>query len=280
MWCIDGTFKISPKNFYQVIIITCRIYNRYFPVTYIMLPNKLEETYVYAFQVLLDHLVEVKIKFIITDFEIGLSNACKKVFKEAKIRLCLFHLSQSIWRKVQKFGLVTEYKEDPHLRNCIKMLLCLCFVEQTQIKKHFQYLIDYTKVYCREKIYNILEYFKSCYIGEKSKYKYEEWSCYERLYNQIPLTTNINESFNNVCSKFIGCSHPSIANLITELRLKDYEINKKITESMVVYDKNDLQKIYYSTKYNSLKRVMDNENSYFGCDFLIALCAVYQFGLN
>lgn len=39
-WLCDGTFKSSPKEFKQLFIIHCSLYERYLPMIYVLLPGK------------------------------------------------------------------------------------------------------------------------------------------------------------------------------------------------------------------------------------------------
>lgn len=44
------------------------------------------------------------------DFELAAIKAIKAVFQDSLIRLCLFHFTQSLWRKLQELGLSGLYK--------------------------------------------------------------------------------------------------------------------------------------------------------------------------
>ena len=51
-----------------------------------------------------------KLKTFQIDFEIGMIVAKKDLFGYyTEIKRCLFHFGKSIWRQVQKFGLVHDY---------------------------------------------------------------------------------------------------------------------------------------------------------------------------
>lgn len=104
-------------------------------LVYILLSNKSETTYVQAFETL-KNLLEIKVKYVVTDFELGLFNSIENVFK-CRINGCLFHLGQSIYRKVQKMGLSTAYRNNPALRNVIKSLLNFAYVPAEDVVDFF-----------------------------------------------------------------------------------------------------------------------------------------------
>lgn len=51
---------------------------------------------------------------IFIDFEIAVIEAVNYILPLTQVHGCLFHFTQSIWRKVQEFGLVNEYKIQIH----------------------------------------------------------------------------------------------------------------------------------------------------------------------
>jgi len=54
-------------------------------------------------------LSELKLKTISIGFEQSMIQAIEFVFVDINIQCCYYHLSQSIWRKVQNIGLATKY---------------------------------------------------------------------------------------------------------------------------------------------------------------------------
>ena len=108
-WLIDGTFKMAPSSFTQLISIHGFIVAKSYPLVYILLQTKKESAYKNAFEYL-KTLIEYVPVTIITDFECGLINACQTVFHGSKAAGCLFHFGQANWRKIQQCGLVQPYK--------------------------------------------------------------------------------------------------------------------------------------------------------------------------
>ena len=110
---IDATFKVAPKNFYQVLNILAYNDNTKFiaPVCFILMTNKSYNSYIKIFQeikfLLENYDLPWKyndVKFM-CDFEKSLMNSLKKEFKNSKINGCYFHYIKSLWKKVRKLGL-------------------------------------------------------------------------------------------------------------------------------------------------------------------------------
>ncbi len=97
---IDGTFKIVPFGFYQMIVFHTIFLGRTYPIIYCLVMNKRESTYLKVFNKVKE-ITDIKPKLLITDFEKGLINSSKAVFSVADNKLCFFHFSQSIWRRIQ-----------------------------------------------------------------------------------------------------------------------------------------------------------------------------------
>ncbi|EGY29180.1 MULE transposase [Candidatus Regiella insecticola 5.15] len=63
------------------------------------------------------------------DFEIGMIMAIKELFgHQTKIKGCLFHFGQSIWRKVQNVGLSEEYKNNAEVKLTVRRICALALV--------------------------------------------------------------------------------------------------------------------------------------------------------
>jgi len=77
------------------------------PFVYAYLPGKSQALYSELFGVI-QRKCNGEPKFIISDFEIGAVNAYRETFTSAEAGGCLFHLTQSVYRKVQKLPAVRE----------------------------------------------------------------------------------------------------------------------------------------------------------------------------
>ena len=71
---------------------------------------------------------------ILLDFEKAALKAAVDVFPDVTPAVCLFHLGQSLWHRIQNEGL--------HIRMFTKMLLSLSFVPPEEVADSFDELND------------------------------------------------------------------------------------------------------------------------------------------
>lgn len=112
---IDGTFKCCPKYFYQLYSIHGCKNGNYVPLLFALLPSKSEECYKQMWSFIqnccLQKGFEIQPRVIHIDFERSMHNAIRVAFPTTLIDCCRFHLGQNWWRRIQKLGLSTEYKD-------------------------------------------------------------------------------------------------------------------------------------------------------------------------
>ena len=121
---VDGTFEICPRLFYQVFTINAFIHGQQFPLVYGLLPGKSRDIYHQFFMGVKEEAMNngqhISPEEIMTDFELALVQSLELEFPGARIHGCYFHFAQCLWRKVQRLGLVEEYKEDDYEQEKIK----------------------------------------------------------------------------------------------------------------------------------------------------------------
>ena len=104
--CMDGTFQITPRLFYQVFTVHAFKDGQQFPLAYCLLPGKIREVYNECFTMLMSEIS----MFFQGRSQLTLNLACYKQSSCcSQQQRCFYHYSQSIWRKVQKLGLQTMY---------------------------------------------------------------------------------------------------------------------------------------------------------------------------
>ena len=79
-----------------------------------------------------------------SDFELGIINAVKAHFSDDMVSLCLFHLCQSVHRKIQEFGLQTQYQDedDASIREAARSMYSLAFVTPKDVVA----IADYSEI--------------------------------------------------------------------------------------------------------------------------------------
>ena len=100
----DGTYKVTPKTFYQLYSIHVSLSGIAPACIYAFLPNKTEKTYHRFLEALKILAPDSRPENILLDFEQAAVQAFQKNFPETKLSGCFFHLSQSFMRKIAELG--------------------------------------------------------------------------------------------------------------------------------------------------------------------------------
>ena len=155
---MDGTFKWSPKKFYQIYNIIGKDEHSgiIIPLVFVLISNKSIELYEQVFQYikyLLDKFninIDLKDKYIMMDFEKASKKAFNKIFPEAHLWGCYFNYTKSLWKRTKKQGLV---KKDLKLDIFILIftLKLYKFINE-KVKKEF--LKSFIEAYSHKKEYN------------------------------------------------------------------------------------------------------------------------------
>jgi hypothetical protein len=108
-----------------------------FPITFALLLNKNEATYIRFLSLLcnvaLCYGVRFSLKVIQIDFEIAMINTISRVLINSEIHGCFFHYTQAIWRKVSNLRLTISFKNSPSVRKTVRQLSALPLVPYNNI---------------------------------------------------------------------------------------------------------------------------------------------------
>ena len=140
----------------------------------------------------------------------------------AVISGCFFHLSQNIWRKIQSEGLTVQYQADGEFQIKLRMLMGLAFVPEQDVPNCFKSLM----LESPEQAITVAKYFEETYIGKRfhdqcrriPQFPIKIWSIYQRVKEQLTLTTNNVEGWHNAFQTTIACSHPTICKSLKVLQ--------------------------------------------------------------
>ena len=96
-----------------------------------------------------------------SDWELALRNALKEVYPNTNVLGCWFHLTQIIWSKVQKIGLVETFKENNEFASYIRKLMSVPFLPASLIQPTYSFLQLPTNLIASEsvKLERISKYF-------------------------------------------------------------------------------------------------------------------------
>lgn len=227
---IDGTFKVTPKDYYQLFIIHIYIFGKSFPGFYILMKNKTEVSYNYVFTYLKNEF-SLEPKNFLIDFEKAVFNSLRYNFFSGNIFFCYFHYSQSIWRKISELGFRRIYFSNISFKKIIKMILVLPFFPENKIELAYKFILNQCALELKNlNLQSFLKYFENTFFGNLSERKESifsksNWNVFERVIMSLPRTTNNAEAFHRAFAQKCVVSHPNISVVIMAM-LDEEEINK------------------------------------------------------
>ncbi|KAG0429052.1 hypothetical protein DMUE_5769 [Dictyocoela muelleri] len=204
---------------------------RAYPIIYVLMKSKEESEYIRIFEKIKE-ITGIKPELIISDFEKSLNNAILKSFEFSKLQLCYFHLTQSIWRRIQFEKLANKYKNDKNFSIYIKKIMVSAFLPKEKIFDFFYKCVENYQDKNNEEIQKLNDFLAYTYFGRLDNGVYKRpifdikyWSIYERILKFEPRTTNIAEACHRVLNKNIGVINPNIALFIQKI-LEFEELNE------------------------------------------------------
>lgn len=142
---LDGTFKTCPHPYPQFFTIHGLYQDRVVPFVFVLMTGKEIGQYRQIFS-------HIKRRYnritnnqlspdrIISDFEIAMMNAAETEFPQSNSCRCLFHLCQSIWRRVQRLGLRRAYERNRNLRKFVRKVMALAYLPVLLVRANFAQL--------------------------------------------------------------------------------------------------------------------------------------------
>lgn len=209
-WYIDGTFDTAPDIFTQVLTIHGEYLGEVVPLVYALLPDKAQETYTRFMDGLLDaceklHIRRPNPEVAILDFEKAVINVLMLFFVDAVVRLCLFHLKQSAFRKIQDLGLQAAYRdeEDESVRDAFRQILGVAFVPTDDVPEAFAE----ARADIPASMEEFANYFEETYVlgrrlrGRRQRtaprFPPHQWNQHNAALHKDPRTNNSKEGWHN-----------------------------------------------------------------------------------
>ena len=231
---IDGTFKMSPKNYYQILNVWGYLKRKkiYVPLIHILMTSKTYTAYNHVFNAMLlllnDNNIEYnfKKKIITTDYERALRTSIKDIIKPKALNGCYFHFVKALWKKCREYGLTCKkLREDS-----ILLVFCLKIYPYIHNNKRNSYL---------EKLKSFING-KDPRYGKMVKYFTKNWFNNKSYnFNRISKdnfkrrTNNIVESFHRTLNKIIPHYHPKISFLADKLKFFAIKTYQKYNNALI-----------------------------------------------
>ena len=134
-WLCDGTFKICPMQFYQLITVHNQMGGFYPRCICAVLPNQLEQTYATLLKSIYTVSNYAQPPTILIDFKRAAVNIFGKAYLKSSVEGCYFHLGQAFLRKINKPGLKKAYENNCELSLDHRSISALGFVPTALVGK-------------------------------------------------------------------------------------------------------------------------------------------------
>lgn len=242
--------------------------NDVFPMVYVLTTNRTIKTYRRVIREL-KNLRLLEPNSILMDFEQASIKAFSAEFPDAIIRGCFFHLSQSVWRKVQSLGISTRYAEDAEFAIVVRFFPALAFVPPADVISVFdavcesEYFVDND-----EDLHLLADYFCEVYIGrlltrttrKQPMFPIAMWNMYSSVLTNLPRTNNNVEGWHNSFASLVDASHVNIFKFIDSLKRADVLTTKKVMEAPLNADRT--QKKKYADVTHRLQCTVEKYNTF------------------
>ncbi|KAE9525246.1 hypothetical protein AGLY_014314 [Aphis glycines] len=173
------------------------------------LPRSSQEVY----DILKDMNVKTYEESIYVDFEIAIHNTINDVWTLTKVRGCRFHLGQSWYKAIQKFGLSSEYVQNTEIGQYLTYIFGLPFLDPQSVGDCFSdELAEILPM--NEKLTKFNDYLVENFTANDSTFPPEIWA---EKSNIIHRTTNSCESFHSKFNSQFYSPHPNIFNFLNIL---------------------------------------------------------------
>ena len=144
----DGTYRSVSNIFATLYTLHTVIDNISYPIFFVLTSNEQKKIFKRIFTFIKQHLPRFDANCVAhVDCQLAAIGAFLDVF-QCKIKLCLFHQNQAVWRAVSRFGLAAPYntKTNIMLHVWIRRLLSLPFLSAEVIENDFEELFEHDAI--------------------------------------------------------------------------------------------------------------------------------------
>ena len=217
----DGTFRVVPKGFKQLLIFMAYLdgYDVYVPVFYVLIPGKLQKLYKVAIQGIIDACDgRLQLSTFTADFEQAILNTARALFSDAPLIGCLFHWKQALRRKLLELRVPKAVIHQLlGVENSLMDLLTVIPIPEIVVKGILYIHAHFNEQGNEEKFNSFWSYFVNTWIRE---YPADLWNFTRSPSardNMVNRTNNPLERYNRTLNQAFPCAHPTMDHFITTI---------------------------------------------------------------
>jgi hypothetical protein len=223
VWHTDGTFKTSPKFFYQTSTIHAWLFNEMHPCLFAYLPNKTQATYLTSFMQIREQRPfeqQKKPKTIMSDFEAAVINALQLAFPWAEVKGCLFHWGKAQYTNIVAKGLGTAYRTNYDVYHWCQLFKGLPHLPEHRVLDGVRYIYSVMPSEPPQ-LMDYFHYFVDTWIN--GDFPIKLWNHFNTT---TPRTNNHLEGFNLKLLAESDSTNPSIFSSINHVKNIEFEVSK------------------------------------------------------
>ena len=151
------------------------------------------------------------------DFEQACLQAVRTACPMTTVLGCLFHCSQSIWRKTQGVGLAADCKDNAEIRMFLRRLAALSWVPLA--RQDDAWLLITATAPDDPRVEGLIDYFVKTWLDDIAPvFSRHVWNHYAHMNEESARTNNCAEGFHLAINKLAGTTHPNVFQLVQMLR--------------------------------------------------------------
>ena len=179
---VDATYKTVRRPFYQLFTVHCFVksgtYMKQVPLCFILMSRRRRIDYEAVLRGIVSLVPNLNVNTVVSDFEAALWVGIRNILPDVRMRGCLFHFDQCVYRKMLTIGLKTDYILDINTRELCKQLMALPLLPAEHIPTMFDRLVsEVEKAENIPKCQELVDYFRKTWI-ESNLFPIESWCWY------------------------------------------------------------------------------------------------------
>uniref|UniRef100_A0A7E4W694 MULE domain-containing protein n=2 Tax=Panagrellus redivivus TaxID=6233 RepID=A0A7E4W694_PANRE len=245
-WAGDGQFSHIPKNMMQLYTIGILVQHNFIPCCFIFMADRVIPTYERVFDKIFQQ-TQSRPETFMADFEMAVHSVLRRVYPEIRIKSCLFHLGQSIGRKLQEKGWSRYYNDaDTRFRQFIRCFPATALLPVGEIIDAFDRLVTEFSVLpgldaaVQAAGIVMANYFKKTYIvrihnGEERPplFPPENWNHVTSVNEETARTNNGIEGWHNAFRVHFYGNRQNFSKVIEALKAEEARARMRIAAHLI-----------------------------------------------
>lgn len=171
----DSTFDIVTKQLYKQFYTVHGSLpgnsDALYPLIFGFFSGKSQRNYESFFKLVIEEAnqrhMTINFRHHLSDFEIAIPNAIKKLFPEVENSACYFHLNQNIMKRVKELKLYEVYRAyttgENVVNTSVRALMALAFLPAEEIRAGFDALVEQVHQNCQAypRMFELLDFFRT-----------------------------------------------------------------------------------------------------------------------